>query len=515
MPNTTTSQYDDQAALFSNLQATLPELYRTVFATTLAPRTIVVVPSLSLDQEVLARIPGVTHYEERMLCFLLLLRYPNAHVIYVTSRPISPEIIDYYLNLLSGVPRNHAYRRLTLLSCHDGSDRPLTAKILERPRLIAKIRRAIASPGAAHMTCFSVSDLERRLAVDLGVPIYGCDPALQRLGSKSGSRAVFHEAGVPTPDGVEDLADAAQIAAALADLKRRDPSLKRAVVKLNEGFSGEGNALFDYAAAPDTANLEAWIADQLPKMRFVAADMTWEQFEEKFTQMQGIVEAFVAGAVKRSPSAQLRIDPLGGLETISTHDQLTGGDEGQIFEGCRFPADASYRMAIQTEAEKIGVALKDKGVLGRFGVDFISVKEKDLWRHYALEINLRKGGTTHPFTTLQFLTEGRYDPQTGRFYSSDGRERFYYASDNLQASQYRGLAPDDLIEIAVENGLHFHTVRQEGVVFHIIGALSEFGKLGVVCVAGSPDTAAQLYRDTVAVLDRACGAAPAIAANGG
>jgi Succinylglutamate desuccinylase / Aspartoacylase family len=38
----------------------------------------------------------------------------------------------------------------------------------------------------------------------------------------------------------------------------------------------------------------------------------------------------------------------------------------------------------------VGVLLAGKGVLGRFGVDFISVKEGNCWRHLAIEINLRR-----------------------------------------------------------------------------------------------------------------------------
>jgi hypothetical protein len=53
---------------------------------------------------------------------------------------------------------------------------------------------------------------------------------------------------------------------------------------------------------------------------------------------------------------------------------------------------------------KVAEALRDKGVLGRFAVDFISVKNKNGWTHYPIEINLRKGGTTHPYIMLQFLT---------------------------------------------------------------------------------------------------------------
>jgi hypothetical protein len=150
-------------------------------------------------------------------------------------------------------------------------------------------------------------------------------------------------------------------------------------------------------------------------------------------------------------------------------------------------------------------ALAGKGVLGRFGIDFISIKEGDVWRHLAIEINLRKGGTTHPFVMLQFLTDGHYDPATGRFLTPAGRPRSYYASDNLESERYRGLTPDDLIDIAVMNGLHFHASTGEGVAFHLIGALSEFGKLGVVCIGETQQRADALYRRTVDVLDAEVG----------
>jgi len=173
-----------------------------------------------------------------------------------------------------------------------------------------------------------------------------------------------------------------------------------------------------------------------------------------------------------------------------------------VFTGSTFPAHADYRLDIQAAGEKVARDLAQRGVLGRFGVDFVSVKEGDAWRHHAIEINLRKGGTTHPFLTLQFLTDGRYEPETGLFRTPSGDARFYYASDNLKNPHYRRLTPQDLIDIAVENDLHFHGATQQGVVFHLIGALSQFGKLGVLCVADSHDAAQRLYQDTVAILDR-------------
>jgi len=449
----------------------------------------------------MAKISGVHHYEERLLCLLLLLRLPRTRVVYITSTPIADPIIDYYLHLLPGIPAQHARKRLVLLSCHDSSDAPLSAKILARPRLIQRIRESIPDPLSAHVTFFNVTPLEKSLALKLDLPIYGCDPALSSWGSKSGSRKIFKEAGIALPAGFEDLKTAEDIAGALAQLKEMRPQMRRAVVKLNEGFSGEGNAIFNFEGAPEGAPLKALILDRLPHLAFVAHDMTWDAYLKKFRAMEGIVEEFLEGKSKRSPSAQFRVDPTGNLEVISTHDQVLGGENAQVFLGCRFPADAAYRLAIQEEGFRAAQVLAGKGVLGRFGIDFISIQEGDSWRHYAIEINLRKGGTTHPFLMLQFLTEGRYDPGTGLFFAASGRPCFYYASDNLQASHYRGLTPSDLIDIAALHRLHFNAATQEGVVFHLIGALSEFGKLGILSIGDTEEKAYATYRRSVEILD--------------
>lgn len=495
-----------ERAEFQRLQGLFREQYARVFSDRTHPRTILVVPSLSLDQDSLARIKGAAHYEERLLCLLLLLRFPRARVVYLSSVEIPEAIIDYMLHLLPAAPYRHARARLTTLSCHDGSARPLTEKVLERPRLLRRIEQVLGDPSHAHMTCFNVSELERRLAVRLGVPIYGCDPDLLPLGSKSGGRRLFREAGTPMPDGFEDLRDGADVAEALAELKARDPALRRAVVKLNEGFSGEGNATFRFDGAPEEAGaLKRWTREQLPGVVCEAKGLDWRGFEPKLQEMGGVVEAFVEGAEKRSPSAQYRVDPMGVAAPVSTHDQLLGGPTGQVFLGSEFPADPAYRLAIQEEGGKVARLLAERGVLGRFGVDFISVREGETWRHYAIEINLRKGGTTHPFLMLEQLTGGGYERETGLFLTRDGTPRYYYATDNLEAERYRGLTPEDLIDIAVSWDIHFDRAAQKGVVFHLIGAMSEFGKVGAVCIGESPAEARRLYAEAVGAVDRETG----------
>jgi hypothetical protein len=488
---------------FAQIQERLAPLARRVISDPRAPQTVVVVPSLSLDAEELSKISGVHHYEERLLCMLMLLRMPRTRLVFVTSQPIPTAIVDYFLHLLPGVPLRHARRRLTLLSCHDASDEPLTKKILERPRLIERIRASIADPGAAHMTCFNSTALERSLAVRLDIPLYGNDPELNYLGTKSGSREVFREAGVPLPDGFEHLRDEEDIVEAVVELKRRDPGLRRVAVKLDEGFSGEGNAVFPYDGAPEGRDLARWVRDELPgRIRFEAKDETWEHYCHKFAEMGGIVECWVEGKEVRSPSVQCRINPLGEAFIVSTHDQVLGGPSGQIFLGSTFPADAEYSRDIKEFGWRVGEVLRERGALGRFAIDFISVKREGRWEHAAIEINLRKGGTTHPYLILRFLTDGTYDPEDGLYCTPTAKPCYYYASDNLQSPAYKGLTPDDLVDIAVNNGLHFDSAAQQGVVFHLIGALSQYGKLGTVCIGDSHESARKFYRDTVAVLDR-------------
>ena len=50
--------------------------------------------------------------------------------------------------------------------------------------------------------------------------------------------------------------------------------------------------------------------------------------------MGAIVEAFIEGDEKRSPSSQFRIDPFGNLEAVSTHDQIL---DGAAFPRTRLP----------------------------------------------------------------------------------------------------------------------------------------------------------------------------------
>jgi len=142
--------------------------------------------------------------------------------------------------------------------------------------------------------------------------------------------------------------------------------------------------------------------------------------------------------------------------------------------------------------------------VSRFGIDFLARRREGTadWELFALEINLRIGGTTHPFLALQFLTGGRLDPQTGLFHSPGGPPKFYRSTDNLKSDAYRGLCPEDLIDITTANHLHYDHGSETGVLFHMIGALSQYGKVGLTAIGNSHAEADAMYDRTLEILDR-------------
>ena len=87
---------------FAELQQRLRALWPSVTLRSIGDveRTVVVVHSLSMDVPD-QLIPVFPAYEERFLCMVLsLLRSRMSRVVYVTSQPILPRLIDYYFGLV-------------------------------------------------------------------------------------------------------------------------------------------------------------------------------------------------------------------------------------------------------------------------------------------------------------------------------------------------------------------------------------------------------------------------------
>ena len=165
---------------------------------------------------------------------------------------------------------------------------------------------------------YNTTELERDLAVRLGIPMYGADPRHFPLGTKSGCRRLFEEEGVAHPLGRREplAASTTSSTAIVATCGPRSPSSPRCMVKLNEGVSGEGNALVDLAACPtpgDADERARRCARPLEAMQFELEDATFDGYSAKLAERGGVVEERIKGDDFMSPSVQLRVTPLGDV----------------------------------------------------------------------------------------------------------------------------------------------------------------------------------------------------------
>src|SRR5215218_5155725 len=154
---------------FEELQRTFAARYPASDPLDLGEGTVVVLPSLSFPTAELRKIVGIGYYEERLLFLLLLLRRPGVKIVYLTSMPVEEAVVDYYLSFLPD-PAG-ARSRLHMLAAGDPAPRSLTAKLLDRPELLDRVRELCDGPGGAFVQPFNVTASEQELSERLGLPL--------------------------------------------------------------------------------------------------------------------------------------------------------------------------------------------------------------------------------------------------------------------------------------------------------------------------------------------------------
>jgi PGM1 C-terminal domain len=453
---------------------------------------MVALPSFSLGESLLShygdRIPALEH---RYLLALLVLHRIACDLVLVVSQAPTPEVLDYYLSLIPEESRPSARQRLHILEVPDATHRSIAEKLLDRPDLIEEVRTLIGGR-PAYIEPWNVTEHEVAVAVQLDVPINGSAPRLWPLGFKSNGRRLFREAGVPVAAGCEDVRTVDDVLAAVASVRSERPYAPGVVIKHDDSGAGDGNQVIELRTPGDLrATIEAlpeWYLHDL-------AD-------------GGVVEELVTGTRFTTPSVQIDVLPDGRVVVLATHEQVMGGAAGQVYMGCRFPADPAYVADLARHGRAIGERLADRGVLGRASIDFAAARDaKGHWHLHALEVNLRKGGTTHPYAVLRNVAPGRYDEEGGRWVTADGETRAYRATDNLIDPAWQGAPPGDVIDAVAAAGLQLDPATGIGVVLHMLSCLAIDGRLGLTAIGRTPEEAAELYDAAGAAV--ATGARPA------
>ena len=198
---------------------------------------------------------------------------------------------------------------------------------------------------------------------------------------------------------------------------------------------------------------------------------------------------------------QVDLLPGGGVRVLATHDQVLGGDNGQVYLGCRFPADPAYaarpRPARRRRRSRAG--RRAAAPAGPASTSWPPARGSGPWSVTALEVNLRKGGTTHPFSALRSLVPGRYDAEAGAWLAdADGSTRAYRSTDNLVDPSLAERSPQSVIDAVRDAGLQFDAGRGTGVVLHMLGCLAVDGRFGATAIGRTPEHADELYAATLA-----------------
>ena len=204
--------------------------------------------------------------------------------------------------------------------------------------------------------------------------MYGADPRLSTSGRRPGCRRLFAEEGVRHPLGLRGPAHLDEVRTRWCGARPAVDACS-VIVKLNEGVSGQGNAMVDLRGLPAPGAAERARRDRASgcgAMQFERPDTPFRRRTWPSSPSAAASSRSSSPAIEiRSPSVQLRVTPSGEVELLSTHDQVLGGPSGQSYLGCRFPADFDYAQAISTEASIIGARLAREGVIGRFAIDFV------------------------------------------------------------------------------------------------------------------------------------------------
>lgn len=478
------------------------------------PVLVISVNSFNLDKKEVATIDNYLHYEQRALWNILRARDRAVRVLYVSSDPVPSAAIDHLLSTLPAAEAKAVRSRLEFLALGDRRRIYLTDKLLENPawlnRLRAQGEALLGEPMTSENSLlfpYNVTPEVVALAERMGVGFVGLSPVLTNLNTKSLNHEVFSLTSVPQPETVAHVTSERSIAERVLDFFERNQLLQRVFTKTNKGTSGQG--IFDVSREELIALGYRESLSKPEKIRLILKALrqkrqngeTWDEVLPR-TQADGaVVQEGIPHT--RGPSAQLFIHGDGRAQLLSTHQQRI---VDKAYVGSSYPAypqDLVLQRKLESYAHQVAQVFARLGVRGRLAFDFFEV-EKTLPQGGVLrdlvigEANIREGGTTHAWETLQRLLDATHDPQTGAMRSGiTGEPVFYVMTDGFKAPWLKGMSSEQVFSLLKDSPLwaqlSFRRSTGKGVLLHMTEAIGEFGSVGYVAAATTPERAQALF----------------------
>ena len=300
-------------------------------------------------------------------------------MVYVTSQPVHPMILDYYLQLLAGIPASHArvaadaaVRLRRVAAVADGEDPGAAAPHRAHPP---------GHPGPrarAYLTVFNSTPLERKLAVLLGIPLNGVDPKLD---------APRHEVGQPQgvprgrrrpAAGLRGPADRARgRERARSSCAREQPGPAPRRRQAERQLLGRGQRALPLSRERRRAGRRATRRCRSWSSRCRARRPTL--YFDKFARMGGIVEEFIEAPREAlaERAAAHRARAARSLLDLDARPDPRRPRPARSSWAARFPAHDDYRLRDPGGGHAHRPRAGQHGVVSRFGVDFLVYARRD------------------------------------------------------------------------------------------------------------------------------------------
>ena len=251
------------------------------------------------------------------------------------------------------------------------------------------------------------------------------------------------------------------------------PELQQVVLKLDAGVSGEGNALIDLRGATDEQ-----LGERFDAMAARGAASGLDVYLERLSH-GGIVEERIVGAELRSPSVQLELGADGADRLHARPDPLRPAlprlplpgrarvrarDHRERAPDRRCTASTPARVAVRESTTSSRATTTAPGRRTRSRSTCAAAGRRTRWRRSSCSPAASMTPTRRP------------SPRPC------GSPRHYVATDHLESPRLRALGHGGLLRLAALPRL---AADGCGVVFHMLSALDELGRVGLTAIGST------------------------------